>query len=340
VLIGVWSLTNNDRPQLRLVSSESSKKRATSGKNTIWSIGGGKGGIGKSMLTANMAVYLAKNGYKTLVVDFDLGGANLHTWLGIPVPRITLSDFLTSRNRTFEDIVLPTNIEGLSLVNGAHDTLNIANLKYVQKLKLMNTIRRQDFDYVLIDLGGGTNFNTIDFFLMADLGTIVVAPEPISVENAYRFLKAAYYRKISNSTKGYSLKNLLGEMAHSDKGKKLNTPLDLLQAIDRVIPDGSKQIAEVVSAFCPKIILNMVREENDLVVGPTMVRACKKFFGLNVDYLGHISYDDHVWRSVKGKRPLLHYYPDAPTAQAVCKITEALLPLKKVMDYEKPLNAL
>lgn len=66
-------------------------------RKEIWAIGGGKGGIGKSLLTGNIGISLAMLKKKVLLVDADLGGANLHTTLGIGVPEITLYDFLSRR---------------------------------------------------------------------------------------------------------------------------------------------------------------------------------------------------------------------------------------------------
>ena len=60
----------------------------------IWAIGGGKGGVGKSVLAANLGVVLAKRRQRVIVVDADLGGANLHTLFGMPDPELTLSDYI------------------------------------------------------------------------------------------------------------------------------------------------------------------------------------------------------------------------------------------------------
>ena len=156
-------------------------------RQTIIAIGGGKGGIGKSLLAANMGVHLVRNGKRAVLVDADLGGANLHTCIGIKPPEITLSDFVNRKVDVLEDVVSETGIPGLGLVSGALDFLGAANPKYTQKLRLLREIARLDVDYVIVDLGGGTGFNILDFFLIADHGILTVIPEPTSIENAYRF---------------------------------------------------------------------------------------------------------------------------------------------------------
>ena len=114
----------------------------------IWAIGGGKGGVGKSLVTANISICLALMGYKVTSIDLDLGGANLHTCLGVPIPETTLSDYLSKRVRNFSDLQNETPIENLSLISGAQDDLGIANLKHMQKTRLISKLREIDTDFI------------------------------------------------------------------------------------------------------------------------------------------------------------------------------------------------
>ena len=154
----------------------------------VWSIGGGKGGIGKSLLTAALGWQLARMGRRVVLVDADLGGANLHTCLGLPGPERTLGDFIQRRVEKIEDVVVDTPFPRLRLVSGASDFLGAANIKYQQKVRVLNKVRSLDVDVVLIDLGAGTSHNIIDFFLVSDIGILSVVPEPTSIENGYRFI--------------------------------------------------------------------------------------------------------------------------------------------------------
>src|SRR3954467_12307679 len=87
----------------------------------IWSVGGGKGGIGKSLLTASLGWQLAQLGKRVLLLDADLGGANLHTCLGIPNPERTLGDFIRRQVPKIEDVIVDTGIPGMQLISGASD---------------------------------------------------------------------------------------------------------------------------------------------------------------------------------------------------------------------------
>jgi flagellar biosynthesis protein FlhG len=141
-------------------------------KNKIWAVGGGKGGVGKSLVTANTSICLALMGYKVVTVDLDLGGANMHTCLGIPIPEKTLSDYISKKVGDINDLVVSTPIKNLKIISGAQDELGMANLRQMHKNKILSKLGELDADYVLLDLGAGTSFNTLDFFISADKGML------------------------------------------------------------------------------------------------------------------------------------------------------------------------
>ena len=130
---------------------------AARNRRQIWSVGGGKGGIGKSLLTASLGFQLARMGKRVVLIDADLGGANLHTCLGLPGPERTLADFIQRRADRIEDVVVETGFSGLRLISGASDFLAAANIKHAQKVRVLNRIRALDVDVVLLDLGAGTS---------------------------------------------------------------------------------------------------------------------------------------------------------------------------------------
>src|SRR2546430_16269842 len=97
-----------------------SSEPGTGGRKII-AIGGGKGGVGKSLLAANLGIYLAQLGKRVILIDADLGGANLHTFVGVERPKVTLGDFFDKRVARIEDCVVDTAVKGLGLVSGEGD---------------------------------------------------------------------------------------------------------------------------------------------------------------------------------------------------------------------------
>lgn len=270
----------------------------------IIAIGGGKGGVGKSFLASNLGIILAKNQKKTVLVDADLGGANLHTCLGVPAPEVTLSDFINHPNIRIEDVILRTSLDNLMLISGAQDFLGIANPKYSQKMKLLKAIESLNVDYIILDLGAGTNNNTLDFFLMADKGVLVVLPEPTSIENAYRFIKSALYRKLRLLTTEPRVRMVIEKAMDRKNDLGIRSPVELIEYIGKQDPQVGVQMEEAMFDFRPKIVLNQIRSLNDIRMGYSMQSACEKYFGLKVDFLGYLENDDQVWQSIRKRQPL------------------------------------
>ena len=92
----------------------------------ILSVGGGKGGVGKTFVAANLAVSLARLGKRVVAVDCDLEGANLHTTLGVQTPRTSLGDFVAQREDDLVKLLVDTPVAGLQLIAGTHAHLGDA----------------------------------------------------------------------------------------------------------------------------------------------------------------------------------------------------------------------
>jgi flagellar biosynthesis protein FlhG len=292
----------------------------------ILAVGGGKGGIGKSMVSANLGVALARLGHRVLLVDADLGGANLHTCLGVAQPAYTLSDFVGRRIDRIEDVVVPTGVENLGLIAGAQDVLDAANPRYQQKVKLLRNLQGLDADFLVLDLGAGTSFNVLDFFLIADHGLLVLLPEPTSVENAYRFIKAAFFRRLQSLEDQYGIVHLVDDMLSTREGA-LRTPFEFVARVKEQDPGLGESLERELRQFRIQLVVNQVRTAADHNVGQAVVAAWKKFFGLELSFLGAIPYDDEAWKAVRKRRPVVLERPDCEAARGVVKIAERLLSL-------------
>jgi flagellar biosynthesis protein FlhG len=293
-------------------------------RKMIWTIGGGKGGSGKSFITANIGICLSKLGVRVILIDADLGGANLHTFLGISPPTLSLSDFIKKRVSHLQEVLIPTGIPNLQLLTGAQDLLNAADTKSVQKRKLLNSIQGLEGDYILVDLGGGNALSVLDFFLMSDGGILMVTPEPTSIENTYRFLKSAFYRRLRQSVSSYQVKTLIDGAMDRKNEMGIQNPHDLLEAVMRINEVDAKRIVEETENFHPNLILNQVRSKKDIEIGFSIRSACQKYFGIRLHYLGYVVYDQEVGHSIRRRRPLVLEKTQSRAAQCVKEIATKL----------------
>ncbi len=291
----------------------------------VWAVGGGKGGIGKSFISSSLAICLTRMGKSVTLVDLDLGSANLHTCLGMKIPSQTLSDFITGRVPHISHVAAQTEIPGLSFISGFNDALNVADLDSSSKFRLIEAIRTIKTPYVILDLGAGTSENTLDFFLAADQKIIAVTPEPTSIENAYRFMKSSFYRRMRMAESELGIQSLIESAMDSKNQLGIRSPADLIRYISMSNPEAGNRLQNEIGDFKLQILLNQVRTRQDVDLGHSMKSVCKKYFGIESEYLGYIDHDNAVWQSLRKRRPLVIEYPYSSIVGQFNGITKNLL---------------
>ncbi len=290
----------------------------------IWAVAGGKGGVGKSVITVSLAVAAARRKRRCILVDADLGGANLHTLLGMPPPTAKLADVFLRRVTGIEEVLLPTGIDNLQLVSGAGSLLDMANPHHVQKMKLIRQIFALDADEVFIDLGAGSSFTVLDFFLAAREAVVVVTPMPTSIENAYHFLKAAYYRRFKQALSRVGATGLANRTMEEKIARGIRSPRDLLAEIGHADPEVATAVAREIGQFAPRFLVNQVRREEEASLGAQMSEACCDFFGVEFSCMGTLRHDDKVHAAVQARRPVFLAYPQSAFAAAIDALADRL----------------
>jgi len=295
----------------------------------IWAIGGGKGGTGKSFVTSAMGTYVAGKGKKVLLIDIDIGGANLHSFLGISRPKKSLTDFFEA-GVSLNKLAVKTSIDNLFLITGDIHSLASDNIKFTQKLKLFRHIMKLNKHYVIIDLGGGSHNNTIDTFLMADKKIVVLEPEITSVENMYHFIKNALFRKLRMSLREYGFKDIVEQMWERREEYNIKSLRELMDCIRDNFSYVGDIIDKELSDFKLYLILNKIRSSDDILIGSSMKSIFMKYLGVDTKFVGFIEYDDSVWRSIRERRPFMLNYSSSRSAKEVEVFTENLLQGKEI----------
>lgn len=290
-------------------------------QKTVFAVGGGKGGVGKTVLTASLGIALAAHDYEVVIVDADFGGANLHTCMGILEPSSTFYHFYSLQRDTLEDICLETPVKNLRLISGACGTLGLANPRYQQKVRFINQLRHLNADYILLDLGAGSSFNVIDFFLAAEQGILVTTPEPMAIQETFNFLKMAVLRKLMRELrkKGPALA-VLEQHVYSEPGKMHFTMEDIIGDVRQVDEEAAFMMENFLSNYHPRLILNMVHSSREIQEGDSFRTAAHDLLSIDVDYIGYIEYDETVRKSVKELRPFVLDYPKSKAAKSLAKL--------------------
>ncbi|TET70451.1 MAG: hypothetical protein E3J44_06115 [Candidatus Aminicenantes bacterium] len=295
----------------------------------IWAIGGGKGGTGKTFVTSAMGTYIAGKGKRVILIDIDIGGANLHSFLGISRPRKSLTDFFEA-GASLNKLAVKTGIDNMSLITGDIHSLASDNIKFTQKLKLFRHIMKLNKHYVIIDLGGGSHNNTIDTFLMADKKIVILEPEITSVENMYHFVKNALFRKLRMSLREYGFKDIVEQMWERREEYNIKSLRELMDCIRDNFSYVGDIIDKELSDFKLYLILNKIRSSDDILIGSSMKSIFMKYLGVDTKFVGFVEYDDSVWRSIRERRPFMLNYSLSRSAKEIEVLTENLLKGKEI----------
>jgi len=305
-------------------------------KPLIIAVGGAKGGIGKSMLAANLGVYLASRGRRTTLVDMDLGAANLHLYLGLWGLKHHIDDYLDKKVQDLDEIAVETAY-GPKLIGGGSRRLGSSNLPFARKLKLLRAIRCIDTDYVIIDLGGDTAYNILDFFLIADYGIVMTSCDPAAYLDAYTFVKMSLHRRLlrifgpeSNylQFKDDDLISLihshLGPEAARNDGQP-GTIDGLMQAIRQQAPAQENLIRGVMERFVPHLVVNLVHhpEEVDPLVA-RFQRVARRMLAINVAFGGSIPAERQIARSTHDLTPEVVRSPEGSLASFIANLMDRL----------------
>ena len=295
----------------------------------IWAVGGGKGGIGKSFIVSTLGNHLAQQGHKVILVDADLGAANLHTFLGVNKPNTSLTDFF-EKKIPLSQLVVPSGIENLGLLVGAVHSLAADSIKYAQKAKLLRHIKSLDTDYVLIDLGAGAHFNTIDTFLLADRMIVVIVPEITAIENMYYFVKNVFFRQLMKTLTANGHKAAFQDAWLNRTAYEITNLRQFIDHLTGASDEIQSIIATELANFGVEIILNQVRNNQEIMIGSSVKSVCLKYFGLNARYAGFIEFDDFISRCINKRQPYLQAYPESRCAKELRDLADNLIEGKQV----------
>jgi flagellar biosynthesis protein FlhG len=273
-------------------------------KMRILPIASGKGGVGKTLFTANLGIMLSRMNQKVVLLDADLGASNLHTALGMPYLPKTLNDLLTGDATQLSQVMVKTEIPNLYLLGGSRHLPAYPDYKAGLTRKIIESISSLDADILLIDLGGAITPDILDLFLLSDEGIMITTNDPSAIQNTYQFLKMAVFRKI---LKAFPNNTLISFMVHSathvrsrDKISSVPELLDKLSHVDRYYRDV---IQSLLLAFTPRLVVNKVDKSEDVRAATVISTVSNKFSGITPTLIGTIEYDQGIRESTHRLRP-------------------------------------
>jgi len=293
----------------------------------ILPIGSGKGGVGKSLLATNLSIALAEAGKKVVLVDLDLGASNAHTMLGIRGVNKGIGTFLSVPRTGIDEIILPTEYDGLSFVAGDAEVPGTEILKNAQKKRLVRCLESLTFDIMVLDLGPGAGANALDFFLLGTGGIVVTTPALTSMLNAYLFLKNVVFRALYATVDLRSRAFAVLEDLRRDRAgglQRASVPR-ILETIAREDPEGHALLTHALERLRPRLVLNMVEDPADAEKGEKLRASVRGYLGIDISYLGVIFRDELQSVALGSRIPILRYKPECVLSRGLYRIAEKLL---------------
>jgi flagellar biosynthesis protein FlhG len=306
---------------MKIPGKENSAKR-------IITVGGGKGGVGKSIVASNLAVAIAETGARVVLVDCDLGAANQHVLFGIDRPRPGIQALLDRKIDSLDEALTPTRHPKLHLVAGTGASVGAANINHGEKQRIIRRIRALDADVILIDVGAGVSYNVLDFFEQGAQRLLVVTPQVTSIQTAYSFLKGAVMRTLQHHAERAAELELLAPAAKSGENEKVSQILARVREQSPVLAEG---IDKILLRFGAQIVGNQVFEASQAGIFHAITRMIEDFLGITVPILGTVRASRRIRESVNLRKPMM-FGPKDEDTRGFQQMAEALLAEDVALD--------
>lgn len=308
-------LGEDDPPELSSLVGEIPWQDERRGQLVV--IAGGKGGAGRSLLLANLGLFLSRLGRAVVLADLDPAGATLHGFLGLD----PLIPPFGAAYRPFH----PPRIDKLQgalrlcrpsrpLFGGPDDPARV---------EVFEAAREMAEDLLLVDIGTQVDALSIDLFVQADVAAVVTLPERSAIERTYAFLRQALDQRILGADDHPA--QLARSLVAADERGQLDAPLDLVTAVAGVDVQAAEAIRARLIGFSPGLVLNRcrTRAERDMATG--MVTALRRRWGITPDVLACIDNDDAVAEAARRRRPLVLEYPGSTVSGQIERLARRIL---------------
>jgi flagellar biosynthesis protein FlhG len=267
----------------------------------IITVGGGKGGVGKSLIALNIAAALAEDGHRVVIADLDLGTADQHLLLGISQPKPGLQALFDKSVKDAGDCLNETVMPNLRLLAGTTGVLGAANINYSRKVSLLRKLRALETDIVVVDVGAGVGYNALDFFDLGARKVVVTSPQVTALHDAYAFIKGAILRLLQHSVEGEEEAALLEPAAVSASGEKV---VQILARLRDSHPEMAQKVFAALENFGACMIGNQVFKDSHVGVFTAVARTMRDYLGVEIPVLGWLPSSNAIHDSVNSRKPL------------------------------------
>lgn len=258
-----------------------SKKKRTNDTRVI-TVSSGKGGVGKTNFTINLAISLSKLGYNVVVIDADIGLANIDVLLGL-LPKDNLSSVLNKNKEILE--ILTEGPDGIKIIAGGSGLYDVLNVNEDNLNHLINQFIKLEelFDFILIDTGAGISEVVMSFVTAADEAILLTTPEPTSLTDVYALIKALRIR-------GYNCKLKLVVNRVENQKEALEVYEKLYIASKKFLNTNIENLGYIINS---KLVVDAVKNQNPFINLYPHSQISKNINNIAIKIIGSPSYDEN-----------------------------------------------
>ena len=317
---------------------------AREARQSIWALAGGKGGVGRSLLAANLGIQLARAGRRVVLIDLDLQGSNLHGYLGYQrLPR-TLADIASGKAALLSEIACETPTTNLRIIGGLQrGDLRDDPVAFVRQVA--EQFATLSADHVIVDCGSGRWPATVATFAEATVGILVTTPEPAALESLYLFTETYLRWIVLRAVTGESMGTIQERLQQAGIDPQRLSFRDFMTRLRTIDPGARDAIGALVRRTRLELLLNQVRGESEEEAAACLASGFRKLFGVPLATAGIIDHDLSILQAVQKRRPLSQQYPNATSTKEISRAAARLLsvgvgPLRAADEEWEDLEAL
>jgi flagellar biosynthesis protein FlhG len=302
-------------------------------KRKIIPLASGKGGVGTTVLTANLALELAANEKNVVVVDLDLGGSNVHTALGLKNTNSGIGNFLTNPGLKLKDILVATPYENLRLIPGDVLVPGLSQVDQKRVQELYDALGRLKADYLLLDAGSGGG-RDLDTFLLSNSGFVVMDNRKTSVLNTYGFFKNLVYRVLAGALhRKTKAQRLVNDAFWGKRPDSFNRLSAVLIELDDVDASAAREARKSLSLLKPKLIMNHAGDADDIETARKLAGLVERDFEIEIEIMGAVSHDPLMDQAMELGQPfMLVGGAESLAARQIARITQKIVQSEQFPD--------
>ncbi len=252
---------------------------------------GPKGGVGTSVMTLNLAVYLAQKGKKVLLMDAAPNGGTLHAYLGVPPWALSrvVPDFFS---------VLPlidTDYPNLKFFSSLRcPSKNTCVSEYL--VKWDTELKRSVFDLILIDMGAHLDSDLVATAFLADFSLLFLTPDPICIEKANHLFREFFDAQFASMVERLDIASAVQEIEKA-RPEHLYCPRNLLLLLGEELPRLRRSIADMVQRLHAGVVINGVRSSTDADLKDIYPLVIRNYYGFDLKGMGEVIFSDFIQSS-------------------------------------------